>query len=121
MHNLPDVERLTVVSHVQQWHERSRCPLLKDDRCLLYHARPIICRTHGLPILYQDGQQRRVDYCPRNDFSGMTLSGSQVVDVETLNSLLVAVNALFVDQAGDGTDYPERLELVDALLGDITS
>ncbi|MDK9719052.1 MAG: YkgJ family cysteine cluster protein, partial [Trichlorobacter sp.] len=27
------------------------CPLLLDDCCLLYQARPIICRTHGLPIL----------------------------------------------------------------------
>lgn len=29
----------------------SRCPLLVDDRCAVYHERPLICRSHGLPIL----------------------------------------------------------------------
>lgn len=26
------------------------CPLLVDDRCTVYEQRPLICRSHGLPI-----------------------------------------------------------------------
>ena len=29
-----------------------RCILLLDDSCALYPYRPLICRTHGLPLLY---------------------------------------------------------------------
>ncbi|MCA9669330.1 MAG: YkgJ family cysteine cluster protein [Myxococcales bacterium] len=27
-----------------------RCALLRDDKCQLYAARPLICRSHGLPV-----------------------------------------------------------------------
>lgn len=31
--------------------ERIRCPLLGDDnRCILYHSRPITCRLYGVPL-----------------------------------------------------------------------
>ena len=36
------------------WSGGDVCPLLSADRCLLYEARPIICRTHGLPVLFTD-------------------------------------------------------------------
>lgn len=29
----------------------STCPLLVKDRCSVYEERPLICRSHGLPIL----------------------------------------------------------------------
>src|SRR5689334_20047158 len=35
------------------WPEESPCPLLLDDCCLVYGARPVICRTHGLPLLIE--------------------------------------------------------------------
>jgi len=30
----------------------SSCIFLKDHACTIYNERPIICRTHGLPLLY---------------------------------------------------------------------
>lgn len=43
------------------------CPLLVDERCAIYEARPLICRTQGLPLLLEaeDGAQE-VDFCPLN-------------------------------------------------------
>ena len=44
------------------------CGYLADDACSIYPLRPLICRTHGLPILYQveeydpDGRRVPVDW-----------------------------------------------------------
>ena len=35
-------------------HAAGACVLLLDRRCAVYDARPLICRTHGLPIRYGD-------------------------------------------------------------------
>lgn len=90
----------------------SPCPLLHEGRCLIYHARPIICRTHGLPILIRQEAGTRVDFCPEN-FRGLTsIPGSAVLDLERLNATLTAINALYLETFPG----PERLELSQALL-----
>ena len=98
----------------------SPCPLLMDGLCALYAARPLICRTHGLPILIAEGEARRVDFCPRN-FQGIdSLPGSALIDLERLNTALAAVNALFTKTAGMA--FPQmdgRIPIADALLLDV--
>jgi len=42
------------------------CPLLLMNRCVIYPVRPIICRTHGLPILYHEAERAFIDYCRLN-------------------------------------------------------
>src|SRR5512146_319059 len=49
------------------------CPLLENGACLLYSARPIICRTHGLPILTREFGDPSVDFCPQNFIGVETL------------------------------------------------
>ena len=89
-----------------------RCPLLDDERCCIYDARPVICRTHGLPILFDEGGARRVDCCPLNDLSGLTLNGSTVIDLDRLNTLLTAVNARYLAECGiEG--LPERIPIIE--------
>ena len=114
---LPDPEAEAIRSHVRTHAAGERCPLLSRDRCLLYVARPIICRTHGLPILYTDSTERRIDCCPRNLDGCESLSGSTVIDLDRLNVLLAAVNALFRSQTETPPDLPERLTIAEALLG----
>jgi Fe-S-cluster containining protein len=112
---LPDSERTSIQRHAAEHAAGERCPLLKDHRCLLYGARPIICRTHGLPIIYTEGTQRKVDCCPHNLVEGeQPLSGSAIIDLDRLNTLLVAVNALYLSHA-DASDLPERLTITEAL------
>jgi len=93
------------------------CPLLADGDCLLYAARPIICRTHGLPLLTGEGEARRIDYCPEN-FRGIdALPAGAVIDLDRLNTSLAAINALFVSEMFHGRPPDrERLTIAEALL-----
>ena len=79
------------------------CALLHEDgRCAAYEARPLICRTHGLPIRFA-GEARHlpvvqpvsIDACPRN-FSGRDLDAlprEHVLDQGTLSTILGALDA----------------------------
>jgi Fe-S-cluster containining protein len=116
---MPADEARAIRRHVAEHAGDERCPLLSRHRCLLYAARPIICRTHGLPILYQEGDERRVDCCPLNMEQCESLPGTAVIDLDRLNALLVAVNALFLSQAEAPEGLPERLTIAEALLGQI--
>lgn len=78
------------------------CPLLADGACLLYEARPIICRTHGLPLLVDAGGTGRVDYCPLNFAGVASLPGDAVIDLERLNTVLVAINRRYEAESGTG-------------------
>jgi Fe-S-cluster containining protein len=90
----------------------SPCPLLHQGLCLLYRARPIICRTHGLPLLIREEGTSRVDFCPENFRELPSIPGSAVLDLERLNATLTAINALYL-QSVPGQ---ERLDLAQALL-----
>jgi Fe-S-cluster containining protein len=112
---LPDEQQEAIRRHVAEHAGDERCPLLEDHRCLLYAARPIICRTHGLPIIYTEGSERKVDCCPLNlSEEEQQVSGSAIVDIDRLNTLLVAVNALYLSLA-DVDGLPERLTIAEAL------
>lgn len=85
------------------------CPLLVDGCCLLYQSRPIICRTHGLPVLIAEATGRRVDVCPLNCVGIEGVPGEALIDLERLNSLLVSVNVLYLREFG--IKLPERVPL----------
>lgn len=104
----PD-ELLRLKERLAAWNNGDACPLLADDQCLLYEARPIICRTHGLPILVTEGDERRIDVCPLNCQGLETLPGEAVLDLERLNTLLVSVNVLYLREVG--LNMPERVPL----------
>ncbi len=86
------------------------CPLLVDEACALYDARPLICRTHGLPLVMEG----RHDVCPLNftEHSILTLPDHDLLSVDTLTAVLVAVNALYCEETGGD---PRRRRPVSAL------
>ncbi len=96
---LPDQQSREIRAHVTRQKGGARCPLLRDERCLLYEARPIICRTHGLPIVYTQEGAQISDCCPLNLTGTTSLSGSDVVNLDTLNTLLTAINATYLAQS----------------------
>ena len=98
----------------------SACPLLQDGLCLLYDARPIICRTHGLPLVYlQDGNQH-VDCCPDNFRDIGSLPGNAIIRLDQLNTTLAAVNAVFIASMEEkGIVLPQRMTIAEALQTDI--
>jgi hypothetical protein len=88
-----------------------RCPLLDNDRCSLYTARPIICRTHGLPLLIEEAAGMRVDRCPLNFTGTTTLPGAAVIHLERLNSALVAANRHYLATCFPHAEPAERIPL----------
>ncbi|MDD2367557.1 MAG: YkgJ family cysteine cluster protein [Desulfuromonadaceae bacterium] len=114
LRNLPFEKAEEIRRHVLEHADNERCPLLSHNLCLLYDARPIICRTHGLPIIYDAGDQRKSDCCPLNLSESEQLSGKNVIDLDKLNTLLVAVNSIYLSQTGK--ELPElRINIADAI------
>ena len=89
------------------------CPLLTDARCPLYAVRPLICRTHGLPILFQTDAGRSIDTCPLNFRDVESLPGTAVIDLDRLNTVLVALNRDFIWQVFPQSSPPERIPLAE--------
>ena len=114
LNNLPDEQATAIRRHSANHSDDERCPLLRNHHCLLYDARPIICRTHGLPIIFTSEGQRSSDCCPRNLSGVVSVTSSSVVDLDTLNTLLVAVNALYLTQS-DNCESPERLTIAEVI------
>ncbi|MBF0301883.1 MAG: YkgJ family cysteine cluster protein, partial [Desulfamplus sp.] len=54
-------------SCIAQERKENLCVFLDSNGlCRIYPARPLICRTHGYPIVIKTDTENRVDYCPKN-------------------------------------------------------
>ncbi|AJE04935.1 YkgJ family cysteine cluster protein [Geobacter pickeringii] len=114
---LPPAEAEQIRSKARQASSDGPCPLLADGACLLYAARPLICRTHGMPLITAADGERRIDFCPLN-FQGVpSLPGDAVIDLDRLNEILTAVNALFIAPDADHERASQRVTIADALRG----
>ena len=113
---LPLSDRRRIRERTRTTLLKDPCPLLEQHRCLLYAARPLICRTHGLPLLINHAGSRRVDCCPLNFRGVSSLPGSAIIDLDRLNETLVAVNLCFISAPDHPATGPERLTIAEALL-----
>lgn len=118
LQSLPAAEQVQVRDRAKT-ATPAACPLLAGGVCLLYAARPLICRSHGLPLLVLAEGIKSVDYCPLNFAGVATLPGWAVLDLEQLNAALAAVNALFVREVLAGK-ADMRLTIAEALLLPLT-
>ncbi|MCU0844217.1 MAG: YkgJ family cysteine cluster protein [Spirochaetes bacterium] len=83
------------------------CVLLQNGLCAVYEARPLICRTHGLPV-YLDGA---VDFCPKN-FTGIRrIESPFILGLENLNTMLGAINLEFQREHPAPFFQKERFDL----------
>jgi Fe-S-cluster containining protein len=116
LRDLPDKEsaRIQELARAATSHA---CPLLENGRCLLYAARPIICRTHGFPLLVDREEAKEIDFCPKN-FNGInSFPATVVIDLNCLNSTLAAIDAVFTTSSGfSPKSGRERLSIAEALL-----
>ncbi len=92
------------------------CPALEaGGRCAIYASRPVICRSHGLPIRFRSpGSLPVVDACPKNFASAHANDASDasdardlgaipaehVLDQVTLSTVLGALDAARAAEAG---------------------
>ena len=119
LRSLPGEKADHIRRHAGSRDGDDQCPLQDNGLCLLYDARPLICRTHGLPIMTTTNGNTHVDFCPMNFTEVDSLPGSAVIKLETLNASLAAINAMFVAQDTSGLfNGMERLSLAEAVLLD---
>ncbi|PRQ07375.1 YkgJ family cysteine cluster protein [Enhygromyxa salina] len=77
--------------------ESSSCALLVDGRCSVYEQRPMICRSHGLPVAVADPERvdgpLRVDHCPLN-FVESSPPRASVLILDAVNRPLAVIAEL---------------------------
>lgn len=107
---LPGETRRRIEQQAREVEEREQrgeavaCPLLVDDHCSIYESRPLICRTQGLPLLYEadDGEQE-VDFCPLNFTAPEAtedLDEARLVPLDALNLKLALINLRYCQENG---------------------
>lgn len=90
-----------------------RCAALDEaGRCRIYAARPIVCRSHGVPVRMRRGHLPVLEVCPHN-FTRTEPAPDCVLDQTTLSALTLAIDR---EAGGDGA----RKDLA-ALLAELAS
>ena len=89
------------------------CVALGDNgRCSIYAARPLVCRSHGLPLrLRQERRLPIIDACFRN-FTEKGPGGvapDHILDQQTLSTALLAIDASYARTLGNPAG--ERVDL----------
>lgn len=85
------------------------CPMLDAaGGCRIYAERPLICRSHGLPVKFRLERvpSEARDICPLNEAAGVdpwTAPAAAILNLEVLNAQLALVNRLY---GGDGRRIP---------------
>lgn len=85
----------------EQAHQVPHCALLVDHRCVVYAERPLICRSHGLPVLVDDD----IRGCELN-FSSESPPPSSILALDRINDPL-AIMAQMIDSTGSRTPLAE--------------
>lgn len=93
-----------------------RCALLVEGRCSIYAERPLICRSHGLPIAVptpDDPEVLEVDHCPLN-FTEAPPPRASILVLDALNRPL----AVLAELAAPGQPRVPLRELAAATAAD---
>jgi len=122
--SITGVEADAIRAHVAAWPAERRRSLLavgpadrcaaldENGRCKIYEARPVVCRSHGVPIRMRQDSVPVIQACFRN-FTRTEAAPDCVLDQETLSTLVLAVDR------GAGHDG-SRIDLA-TLLGEIAA
>lgn len=93
----------------QQGEDETRCIFLVGHKCTIYSERPMICRTHGLPLLFMnDDGAWELSACELNfvDYDLELFTEKNTFPQDTFNSKLFMLNKEFVKEFTE-TDYGE--------------
>lgn len=88
------------------------CGFLKHNLCTIYRCRPLICRTHGLPILYRDDNSKwQVDFCDKNFKTpgNYIFNADNTLNIEQLNLQLYMINQDYC--LAHSNDPDQRIDL----------
>ncbi|MBK7975385.1 MAG: YkgJ family cysteine cluster protein [Deltaproteobacteria bacterium] len=94
-----------------------RCAALGDDgRCAIYAGRPLVCRSHGVPIRQRDARAEVViDTCFRNfaERGAGAADPDCVLDQTTLSLTLLAIDSAHAAETGGAAG--RRIAIADLL------
>lgn len=93
--------------------EDTQCVLLENDLCSIYTARPIICRTQGLPIGYVDEEEGNINVsaCPLNFEEDYAFSYDDLLLMDTFNNILAELNGKYCRAVG--RDPGQRIDIAE--------
>ncbi len=100
--------------------EAASCGFLKDGLCQIYSFRPIICRTHGLPLVYLDDRDDEpshcVIFCQKNftasQADAIKFGPANTLDMDQVNQSLARLHTAYLESgAPAGRDEQGRLAL----------
>lgn len=99
-----------------------RCALLVDGKCTVYEQRPLICRSHGLPVLVPDPREPaalQLDHCPLN-FTNEPPPRASMLRLDAVNQPLALLARLWTapDSAGRSPPDDPRIALEDLARAD---
>lgn len=105
---LDNAERLARVQSLaaQNPFQGERCAFLEaDGKCSIYEVRPLVCRSHGAPLVARlKNDDLTLDACPLNftETDLAEISNQDTIQLDTLNALLSLVNrAAFAERSED--------------------
>ncbi|MBT8492384.1 MAG: YkgJ family cysteine cluster protein [Deltaproteobacteria bacterium] len=102
---LPDDQRAAIQRAAKGAIGEGCAALDEQGRCRVYTARPLICRSHGLPIRRREPGRSLpvVDVCFRNfaaDGALEKVPESDQLDQDTLSTMSATIDAAFSDAVG---------------------
>lgn len=79
--------------------DKGSCVFLKNHECTIYEHRPIICRTHGLPLLYlnNESEEWELSACELNFTDFDDFDTENTFPQDKFNSRLFLLNEEFVN------------------------
>ena len=90
---------------------KGQCRFLVDHSCLIYASRPVICRTHGLPLVYMNLEETEYELslCELNfiDYDLADFDEENTYPMDRINSQLYMINKDFVS-GFEGGRYREQ-------------
>ena len=93
-------------------HKSERCYMLDaEGNCSIYEVRPMICRTHGYPILFTDKDQWFADVCSLNfnEYPLEYLQDSDFIIIDIINQHIALSN---MEEGFDDSRYELKLNTI---------
>lgn len=91
----------------------ARCAALDPaGRCQIYEARPLVCRSHGVPIRLSRGSLPVIESCHRN-FVRTAPDADCILDQATLSATLYAIEVAELGGGGPAVGADPAVQRVD--------
>ena len=119
---LNEIEKENAKPELEGKSKGDICAFLKNHSCTIYEHRPIMCRTHGFPLIYaNDDDEYELSACELNftefDFEDFTMENTLPQD--KYNSKLFLLNRKFIadftEKKYSETDLIPLIELAELL------